>query len=556
MTAPAPAPSSARPSPFGPLREPDVRRIWAASLLSNFGYLILGVGAAWHMTRTTGSPTLVALVQSALMLPLMLVSVPAGAIADMFDRRKVALTGLGFACICATTLTLLTMSGLENPFMLLGFCVLIGVGGALYSPAWQASVREQVSPEHLPAAIGLASISYNIARSFGPAVGGLVVAVAGAGAAFATNALGYLPLILAFFLWRRKPVPSRLPPERLDRAIAAGARYVFNAPSVRTVMLWALSTGVGTGSIAALLPIIARDMVGGGAGTYGLLLGCQGAGAVVGALLLPGARERFGDRMTISLCAFGTGVTILTFGFSHMLLLAAAAIAIFGAAQMVMVSILNLSVQMSVPRWVTARALSWYQSALTGGIAVGAWLWGDLAGSYGIPAAMTISGCAMLALPLLHLLLPLPRIEPNEIELVELAHTPEVALALTPRSGPIVIEVDHHVDPATAREFYMVMMDLHRARRRNGARNLSLARNIADPTLWTERYHFATWNDYFLHRERQTKSDLALQQHARSLTLAGSEAVVRRMLERPFGSVRWRSETPDPGDEPIPIYAP
>src|SRR6187431_2755109 len=179
---------------FEPLRERTFRRIWSASVLSNFGQLIQGVGAAWEMTRLTSSPSMVALVQTALMLPLMLVAVPAGAIADMFDRRKIALSGLTFATICAATLTTIALFGLTTPWVLLCFSSLIGVGVALYGPAWQASVSEQVKPEQLPAAVGLASVSYNIARSFGPAVGGLIVLAAGATAAFAVNALMYLPL--------------------------------------------------------------------------------------------------------------------------------------------------------------------------------------------------------------------------------------------------------------------------------------------------------------------------------------------------------------------------
>jgi MFS family permease len=216
-----------------PLRERTYRRIWSASVLSNFGQLILGVGAAWEMTHLTTSADMVALVQTALMLPLMLVSVPAGAIADMFDRRKIAIVGLSFSTICATVLTTLALYGLTNAWTLLAFCSLIGAGVALYSPAWGASISEQVTPEHLPAAIALGSISYNVARSFGPAVGGVIVLAAGSKGAFLTNALGYLPLLTAFVLWRRKHVAPRLPPERIDRAIVAGARYARHSSPVR-----------------------------------------------------------------------------------------------------------------------------------------------------------------------------------------------------------------------------------------------------------------------------------------------------------------------------------
>ena len=201
-------------SALAPLREATFRRIWTASLFSNFGQLILGVGAAWEMTRlTNGNPGMVALVQSALMLPLMLVAVPAGALADMFDRRKIALFGLGFSSASGALLTVLASQGLVTPWVLLGFCVLIGAGVALYSPSWQASIGEQVSNDHLPAAISLGTISYNVARSVGPAIGGVVVKSLGAMAAFAINAAFYIPLWIAFFFWNRKHLPSRLPPE-------------------------------------------------------------------------------------------------------------------------------------------------------------------------------------------------------------------------------------------------------------------------------------------------------------------------------------------------------
>jgi MFS family permease len=199
---------------FAPLRVPLYRRIWTASLLSNFGQLILGVGAAWEMTRMATSPGMVALVQTAMMLPLMLVALPAGALADMFDRRKIAMAGLLVASFFASILALLSYLGLTTPWMLLAFCTLIGTGVALYGPAWQASIGEQVEPALVPKAIALGSISYNVARSFGPALGGVIVLAAGAETAFAINALCYVPLLLVFLFWRRIPVPSRLPPEQ------------------------------------------------------------------------------------------------------------------------------------------------------------------------------------------------------------------------------------------------------------------------------------------------------------------------------------------------------
>src|SRR6201997_81693 len=218
------APKSEKISAEGitaPLRHTIFRRIWLASLLSNLGILIQGVGAAWAMTQMTSSADKVALVQTALMLPIMLISMPAGAIADMHDRRIVAMVSLAIALTGATTLTVLTWLGLLQPNLLLALCFVVGSGMALFGPAWQSSVSEQVPTDTLPSAVALNSISYNIARSFGPAIGGIIVAAAGAVAAFAANSLLYVPLLVVLFLWRRESEPSRLPRERLNRAIVS-----------------------------------------------------------------------------------------------------------------------------------------------------------------------------------------------------------------------------------------------------------------------------------------------------------------------------------------------
>jgi MFS family permease len=545
---------------FEPLRERTYRNIWSASLLSNFGQLILGVGAAWEMTRlTAGSPKgpeMVALVQSALMLPMMLIAVPSGAIADMLDRRKVALTGLGFASLCGALLTALAFAGLTTPWMILAFCSLIGAGVALYGPAWQASVSEQVSAEHLPAAIALTSISYNIARSVGPAVGGLIVVAAGAMAAFAVNAIFYLPLLTAFFFWQRKHVPPRLPPERIDRAIISGARYSIHSTSIKTVMIRAFTFSMAGSSVAALTPLLAKDQLKGDASTYGLLLGAYGVGAVAGALFTSDIRERFKGETSVRICALATGLMVLLIGLSHNLLLTASAMAVAGAAWMLLFSLLNVGVQLSSPRWVTARALSWYQASLTGGVAIGAWLWGRAAAQWGVSDAFLVSGAAVALLPLLGLLLPMPAVSLAAAQMVDLGNEPEVALGLTARSGPVVVEVDYRVDPDHAREFYDAVRRLQRVRLRNGGFNWSIARDIADPSLWTERYQCPTWGDYLRQRARLTQADMELQAKAQAFQIEGQERRVRRRLERPFGSVRWRADTPDPLGESINIITP
>ena len=300
-----------------PLRHTVFRRIWLASLLSNLGLLIQGVGAAWAMTQMTSSADKVALVQTALMLPIMLISMPAGAIADMYDRRIVALVSLSIALVGATALAVLAWLGLVTPEILLAFCFIVGSGMALFGPAWQSSVSEQVPAETLPSAVALNGISYNIARSFGPAIGGIVVATAGAVAAFAINAVLYIPLLVVLFLWRRTSEPSRLPRERLNRAIVSGVRYIANSPSIRIVLARTLVTGLIGGSVSALMPLVARDLLHGGAQTYGIMLGAFGMGAVIGALNIAEVRKRMSGEAAVRACTLSMAGAIAAVALSR-----------------------------------------------------------------------------------------------------------------------------------------------------------------------------------------------------------------------------------------------
>jgi MFS family permease len=552
------APKSEKISADGitaPLRYPNFRRIWLASLLSNLGILIQGVGAAWAMTQMTSSADKVALVQTALMLPIMLISMPAGAIADMHDRRIVALVALMISLIGATTLTALDWLGLVQPNLLLALCFVVGSGMALMGPAWQSSVSEQVPSETLPAAVALNGISYNIARSFGPAIGGIVVAAAGEVAAFALNALLYLPLMVALFLWRRAAEPSRLPRERLSRAMVSGVRYITNSPSIKIVLTRTMVTGLIGGSLSALMPLVARDLLHGGAQTYGIMLGAFGLGAVVGALNIGELRKRMSGEAAIRACTLSMGGAIAAVALSHQPVLTAAALVVAGAVWMMAVALFNIGVQLSAPRWVAGRSLAAYQAAISGGIAIGSWCWGRLTDVAGVETALLVSAALMLASPLLGLWLRMPRIGARGEE-AEVLDDPEVRLALTGRSGPLVVEIEYRVAQDNARAFHNVMQDVQLSRQRNGAYGWSIARDIADPELWTERYHCPTWLDYLRQRNRSTQSERALHQQAIALHIGPDPVRIRRMLERPFGSVRWKEEAPDrAASEVLPVVA-
>jgi MFS family permease len=538
-----------------PLRHAPFRRIWLASLLSNLGLLIQAVGAAWAMTQMTSSADKVALVQTALMLPIMLIAMPAGAVADMYDRRIVALISLSIGLSGAVTLTVLSWLGLVTPNLLLGLCFVVGSGMALFGPAWQASVSEQVPTETLPAAVALNGISYNIARSFGPAIGGIIVATAGAVAAFGANAALYLPLLVVLFLWRRKHEPSRLPRERLNRAIVSGVRYIANSPSIRIVLVRTLVTGIIGGSVSALMPLVARDLLHGGAQTYGIMLGAFGMGAVIGALNISEVRKRLSGEAAIRACALSMGGAIIAVAISHEPVITAAALVIAGAVWMLAVALFNIGVQLSAPRWVAGRSLAAFQASIAGGIAIGSWGWGRLTDAAGVETALLVSGGLMLLSPLLGLWLTMPPVGARNEDAESLAD-PEVRLALTGRSGPLVVEIEYRVAQDNARAFHNVMQDVQLSRQRNGAYGWSIARDIADPELWTERYHCPTWLDYLRQRNRSTQSERALHQQAMGFHVGPDPVRIRRMLERPFGSVRWKDDTPDSAaNEVLPVVA-
>lgn len=546
-----------RPRILSPLEHAVFRRIWTASLLSNLGLLIMGVGAAWSMTEMTSSADMVALVQTCLMLPVALISAPAGAIADMFDRRKVGIVALSISLAGAVALSVFTWLGVLSPVLLLAFCFLIGSGMALFGPSWQASVGEQAPPEALPAAVALNGISFNLARSFGPAIGGAIVAWAGALAAFAANALFYLPLIVVLYLWKRAKEPSRLPPERLARAVISGVRYVLHSPSIRVVLGRTLATGIVGSSVSALLPLATRDLLHGNARDYGVMLGAFGMGAVIGALNVSALGARIGAEKAIRLCVMVMAAGVVAAALSRSQILTAFALVCAGAGWTASVTLFNVGVQLAAPRWVAGRALAAFQAAIAGGIAAGSWMWGRIADLVGVEGALLISSGALIASALLGVWMRMPDVSgPNETAVDPLAD-PEVRLSLTPRSGPIVVEIEYRVDPKMARLFYAVMQQVQRSRQRNGAYGWSFARDIADPELWTERFHCPTWLDYLRQRSRATESERALHERARDFHLGPEPIRIRRMLERPIGSVRWKDETPDRSvTDHAPVVAP
>ncbi|MDP1026257.1 MFS transporter [Sphingomonas sp. KR1UV-12] len=523
-----------RTSPF---QLPLFRSVWIASLCSNFGGLIQSVGASWMMTSLDASPQMIALVQASTSLPIMLLSLWAGAVADNLDRRRVMLAAQGFMLAISALLAIGTWLGMVTPWLLLVFTFLIGCGTAVNGPAWQASVGDMVPRPMLPNAVAYNSMGFNIARSLGPAIGGTIVAVAGAAAAFMVNAASYVGLIAVLSRWQPDLPPRKLPRERLGVAMAAGVRYVQMSPHIRIVLGRAALFGLAASALPALMPVVARDVVGGGPLTYGLLLGAFGIGAVGGALGSGRLRARLSTEGVVRLASLGLAAGAATAALSGSLPLVLPALALAGAGWVLALSTFNVSVQMASPRWVVARAISLYQMAAFGGMAAGSWLFGTIAGDHGVVIALVTAALLQLASFATGFVAQLPGISQVDLDPYDAWTEPDTAVPVEARSGPIVVTIEHRIAEADIAAFLSVMRERRRIRRRDGARHWTLLRDLGEADLWVERYHFATWLDYVRHNQRRTKADQVIGDALHGLWVGGVPPVVHRRIERQTGSL-------------------
>lgn len=514
-------------------------------MASNFGGLIQSVGASWLMTSLTSSEQMVALVQASTTLPIMLLSLAAGAVADNHDRRVVMLVAQTFMLLVSTGLAIAAWAGWLSPWALLTFTFLIGCGTALNGPAWQASVGEMVPRAALPSAVALNSMGFNIARSVGPAIGGAIVAAAGAAAAFLTNALSYAGLIAVLARWRPELTPSPLPRERVDMAMRAGVRYAAMSPKIRTVLLRAMLFGLVASAVPALMPVIARDLMTGGALTYGALLGAFGIGAVGGALVSGRLRRGLSTERIVRVASLVMAIGTLGVGLSQWMLLAIPMLMLAGAGWVLALSTFNVTVQMAASRWVVARALSLYQMAAFGGMAAGSWLFGTLAEDHGLEAALMVSAGGLAGVALLGFILPLPQSGDEDLEMLGRWTEPDTAVPIEGRSGPVVVTIEYRIAAGSVVPFLSAMSERRRIRRRDGAHGWTLMRDLGDPELWIERYHVSTWLDYVRHNQRRTHADLENSQAIYALHQGEWPLVVHRMIERQVASLPV-TRAPDP----------
>lgn len=397
-------------SPFAPFRWPIFRAVWFANLASATGSMIQMVAAGWLMTELTSSHLLVALVQASVTIPVMLFGLFAGVIADNYDRRKVMLIANTGMLGLSVMLAALAWSGAVQPWSLLFFTMAIGAGFALNGPSWQASVRRMVPREHLSQAISLNTIAYNTARSIGPAIGGLLLAIWGPATAFTVNAISYLALIWILLRWRPAPNAPALR-HKVGQAISAGVRFAALSSPVRRVLLRSLAFGVGAISFQALLPLVARELLGGTEIGYGLLFGAFGIGSVITAVWIAGARRRFGPEAVVSMATVTSALAVALLAFTPNIALAMVAAFLAGCGHVSALTSLNVSIQMRSPDELLGRILSIYQAMIFGGMALGSALWGTISDQAGLKVALAGSALwLLLSLLVLRIFAPMPRI--------------------------------------------------------------------------------------------------------------------------------------------------
>ncbi|MBA4354128.1 MAG: arabinose ABC transporter permease [Novosphingobium sp.] len=401
---------------LAPFHYPAFRAIWTANLFSNIGSMIQSVGAAWLMTELTTSHVLVALVQASATIPILLLGVFAGAIADNFDRRRVMMAAQSAMLIVSAALAALSYTGNIGPWSLLALTLMVGMGTALNGPAWQASVRMQVGRADLPQAISLNAISFNLARSVGPALGGILISLWSTSLAFGLNAASYLGMIVVLMVWR--PEIQTMRREPMLAAIGRGLRFCAGSPPIRKVLLRGLVIGFGAAGFQALMPSIARDMLRGSELDYGLMLGAFGIGSIITALWISRLRRRFGSEAIVTAASLIFIVALVLMASAVNVPMAVAASFIGGMGWVCAMTSLNVAMQLRSPEDILGRCLSIYQAVTFGGMALGAWAWGTVADVASLQTAL-YAAATWLALTLaLHFFAPMPTREEGRLDAV------------------------------------------------------------------------------------------------------------------------------------------
>ncbi len=524
MTSVAPTKVSAW-APFG---NPVFRALWIATLASNIGTWMHDIGAGWLMTSLSPSPLMVALVQTATTLPIFLLALPAGALADIVDRRRYLIITQIYMAIVATCLTIVALTGLMTPWLLVMLTFAMGLGTAMMMPAWASITPELVSRAELPSAIALNSMGINVARAIGPAIAGVIVSLAGSGAVFALNAFSFFGVIAVLFYWKRAPQYSELPTERVVGAMRAGLRFARHSIELQAAVVRGMGFFLFAGASWALLPLVARQLPDGGPQAFGILVASVGVGAVFGALVLPKVREKISRDALVLAATAAYAVCLWALASFNGLWLLALVMAISGIAWIAVLSSLQVAAQMALPSWVRSRGLAVFMSVFMGSMALGSMCWGKLAALHGIQFSLSTAAIGIMVAALLTWRW---KIGGNEaLDLSPSMHWPSPPVVSSHDRGPVLVTIEYVVKDEMKAEFLAQLHQLGKQRRRDGAYTWSVFEDADRPGHFVETFNDESWLAHLRQHERVTVESQKIQLKIRDCLVENTKPLVRHYL--------------------------
>ena len=533
-----------------PLRNAVFRNMWFAFVVTSLGVWLQNTGAGWLMTTLSPDPMTVSLVQAATILPMCLLALPAGAIADIVDRRLFLLLTQGWTMAAAALLATLTLMDLITVWSLLGLTFAIGIGSAMTAPAWGALAPELVPRQDLVQAIALNGIGFNLARAIGPALGGVLVLVGGSGLTFALYAMSFIAVIAALLNWRRDNATSSLPREHLLSAVRAGMRFVRNTPAMRAAMMRSFAYSVPAAAPWAMLPLVVHSQLGLGAGMYGLILGMMGLGGVTAGMLLPNLRGRVSRGTTVLGASVISCCGIALLALATHWIPACLGMVLFGMGWVTAYSSIQAAAQLVSPPWVRARALAIYQLSYNGALTLGTFGWGWVGAQIGLSnslLAAAASGLLMAAavrgfgLDSSATPAAAPRFKPQPLPDAPAA---ELAMSL-PQTRRRILETMHYrVDPSQRRAFLAAMSDVRQVRGRAGAVDWQLFEDVAHPEGWVETWMMESWTDHLREAARLSEDDMAVLDRAGAFQSGGGLPRPSRYISvDPEAYLHWTGQT-------------
>jgi MFS family permease len=514
---------------FAPLKHRVFRVLWIATVVGNIGTWVRDVASGWAMTDLSPSPLMISLVQAFGSLPMFLLALPAGALSDLLDKRRLLIAVQAWLCASSLTLAFLAATGRLDAMGLLLLTISGGIGAALMAPAWQSIVPELVPRAELRSAVGLNSLGVNISRAIGPALGGLVLSVWGLAAAYGVDAASYVVTALALLWWRRAVPASKGPPEQLLGAMRAGLRYAWSSPELQRVMLRGAGFFLFGSGVWALLPLIAKSLPHASAGLYGIMLAAIGVGAVAGALLLPRFRNRLSSDALLRFATLLIALALVAFAFVRNAPVAVLMCFLTGTGWIVALTTLGATVQAVLPDWVRGRGLALYLTVFYGALSLGSMLWGQVASSTSLQVALaTAAAGAVLALAALWFA-PLP-VGKADLTPARSWPDPIVAQPVVDARGPVCITIEYRIDPARRADFLAVLNRFSAARRRNGAFDWRVYEDVARPGQVVEIFLESSWAEHQRHHSRVTAAEADLQKEVIAYHLGPEPPVIRHLL--------------------------